>query len=158
MNCVLSLSHGNSTPERGFSINKMILEIHGYSTYEDTLIALRLVKDELLRVGDETKFPVTRELLSEVKVSYSRYEADREVEKVDGEIFEAKSAISVANDLILQAQNDLEVALQNKGKDVQRNLIESATAKLKVGNERKRKFEDDLCKLERKRKKMIPSK
>jgi len=41
---------------------------------------------------------------------------------------------------------------------LKRNLIESATAKLKVGNERKRKFEDDLCKLERKRKKMISSK
>ena len=51
---VVSLSHRNSTPERGFSINKLILEVHGYSTYEDTLTALRLVKDELLRVGGES--------------------------------------------------------------------------------------------------------
>lgn len=143
MKCVLSLSHGNSTPERGFSINKLILETHGYSTYEDTLVALRLVKDEILHNGDETKFPIKRELLSEVKASYSRYEADcvarkaaqeaeqrkkkesevsasakenlnKEFEHVDSEIFEIKSAISVANDLILQAQNDLEEALQKK--------------------------------------------
>ena len=46
--CVLSLSHGNSTPEKGFLINKLILKVHGYCTYEDTLTALQLVKDELL--------------------------------------------------------------------------------------------------------------
>ena len=66
MKCVLSLSHGNSTPERGFSINKLILGIHGYSTYEDTLTALRFVKDELL---------------SDVKAAHSRYEADRVARK-----------------------------------------------------------------------------
>ena len=30
MKCVLSLSHGNAVPERGFSINKIMLESHGY--------------------------------------------------------------------------------------------------------------------------------
>ena len=134
--CVLSLSHGNITPERGFSINKLILEVHGYSTYEDTLTALRLVKDELLRVGGKTKL-ITKELLADVKTSYTRYEADRiakkagqeaelrskkdseaadgaaresihkEVKKVENDISEAKYGISVANDLILQAQSDL---------------------------------------------------
>ena len=29
--CVLSLSHGNSAPENGFSINKRIIDIHGNS-------------------------------------------------------------------------------------------------------------------------------
>ena len=33
---ILSLSHGNSTPEKGFSRNKLILEVHGYSMREDT--------------------------------------------------------------------------------------------------------------------------
>ena len=185
--CVLSLSHGNSTPERGFSINKLILEVHGYSTYEDTLTALRLVKDELLRVGGETKFPITKELLSEVKLSYSKYEADRvarkaakeaelkrkkecaaeaaakeyvnkELEKIEDEISDAKAGLSVANDLILQAQSDLEKALQKKGNHLQRNLLESANSKLKVGTDRKRKFQDDLDDLEQKRKKMLSSK
>ena len=54
-----------------------------------------------------------------------------------------------ANDLILQAQSDLEKALENKGKGIQSQLTETATARLKVGNERKQKFEEDLCKLER---------
>ena len=160
--CVLSLSHGNSTPERGFSINKLILEIHGYSKYEDTLTGLWFVKDEILRVGDETKFPITKYLLADIKASYTRYEADRvakkaaqvaelrrkkeskaavaareslhkEVEKVVNDISEANLGISVANDLILQAQSDLKKALENKGKGIQRQLVETATAKLKVG-------------------------
>ena len=29
--CVLSLSHGNSAPESGFSINKSMLEVYGHS-------------------------------------------------------------------------------------------------------------------------------
>ena len=41
-----------------------------------TLTALWLVKDELLQVGGETKFPVTKELLADIKASYTRYEAD----------------------------------------------------------------------------------
>ena len=77
----------------------------------------------------------------------------KEVEKVENNISEAKSGISVTNDLILQAQGYLEKAQETKGEVVQKQLIE--TAKFKVGNERKRKFEEDLCKLEleKKRKK-----
>ena len=48
--------------------------------------------------------------------------------------------------------------LWKKGKGIQRQLIETATAKLKVGNERKQKFEEDLCKLERKKNKLMSSK
>lgn len=39
--CVLSLSHGNAVPERGFSINKILLEAHGTSMDESTIQAHR---------------------------------------------------------------------------------------------------------------------
>ena len=81
----------------------------------------------------------------------ARESIHKEADKVENDISEAKSGISVANDLALQAQSDQEKALENKGKGIQRQLIETATAKLKVGNERKRKFEEDLCKLEKKK-------
>ena len=48
MKCVLSISHGNSAPENGFSINKHILDIYGHSLKEDTIEALRVVKDAIL--------------------------------------------------------------------------------------------------------------
>ena len=66
---VLSVSHGNSTPERGFSINKIMLETHEYTIYEDTIVTLRIVKDELNRVGSVTKFNIDKELIREVKIS-----------------------------------------------------------------------------------------
>ena len=39
------LSHGNSGAERGFSITKQHLELHGNKTNEDILNPLRNVKD-----------------------------------------------------------------------------------------------------------------
>ena len=69
--CVLSLSHGNSIPERGFSVNKRLLVIHGYGTYDDSIIALAMVKDELLRVAGVLEFPIIRELLGSVLLGVS---------------------------------------------------------------------------------------
>ena len=66
--CVLSVSHGNSTPECGFSINKIMLETHGYTIYEDAIVTLKIVKDELNRVGSVTKFNIDKELIKEVKL------------------------------------------------------------------------------------------
>ena len=40
---ILTLPHGNAEPERGFSINKALLAVHGW-----TLEALRLVKDYII--------------------------------------------------------------------------------------------------------------
>lgn len=44
--CVFSLSYGNSTPGRGFSMSKQMPESHGFTMYLEILEALRLVKDE----------------------------------------------------------------------------------------------------------------
>ena len=41
-NCVLSFSHGNAAPERGFSLNKKLLDIHGTSIQDETITALKI--------------------------------------------------------------------------------------------------------------------
>ena len=180
--CVLSLSHGNAIPERGFSINKQILNIHGYSTYSVTLEALRL-KDELHRVGGEANFKITRELLEDVKASYQRYEADRvarealkaqdlakqqriaeeksaqaalddELGKIDVEIEKCKASLDVANGLISEAQSDLNQAVGSAEKNDLIGLVKTASGKLNVGNDRKRQCEGELRKLEAKKSKL----
>ena len=78
---VLSLSHGNVVPERGFSINKYLLSVHENSIKEDTIVTLRLVKDELRLVGGLSNFKITRSLMVSVKVSYIRYQAYLDAEK-----------------------------------------------------------------------------
>ena len=66
--CVLSISHGNTIPEQGFSINKYLLSIHGTSTSNETIIAWRLVKDFIL-VGGYMKFSVNKNLILSVKTA-----------------------------------------------------------------------------------------
>ena len=137
------MSHGNNTPERGFSVNKRLLDVHDYSTYEDTIIALRMVKDELLRVGGVLEFPITRELLDSLSASWSNCEADRlarpqeenaqrkkreqmkeenerkivaekQVAEIDDKIVQCKSNISVANDLIDLAPVNIKQTVEGK--------------------------------------------
>ena len=44
----------------------------------DTIVALRIVKDELRRVGEVVNFKFTKELIDEVKGARSKYMADLE--------------------------------------------------------------------------------
>lgn len=57
----LSLSHANASPERGFSINKMMIN-NKESIKEDTIISLRFVKDALLSYSSIENFPVTKRI------------------------------------------------------------------------------------------------
>ena len=81
MKCILSMSHGNSAPESGFSINKHILDIHGHSLKEDTIEAIRVVKDAILRYPSLLDIPITKEMIKNVKASRQRYQADLEVKR-----------------------------------------------------------------------------
>lgn len=47
---VSCISHSNSVTERGFSINKRLLDIHGNSTLNDRILALRMVKNHISSV------------------------------------------------------------------------------------------------------------
>ena len=53
-----------------------MLETYGYTINEDTIIVLRIVKDELNHAGS-VKFNIYKKLIEEVKLSYSKYEADQ---------------------------------------------------------------------------------
>ena len=59
--CVLP--HANADPEQGFSLNKKILDVHGSSIQEDTIVALRFVKDELILRGGVLNIKLNRELI-----------------------------------------------------------------------------------------------
>ena len=86
MKCVLSLSHGNTVPERGFSMNKIMLESHGYTIDNDTIAALILVKDSIRKEGGVDKFPITRKLLNYSFKSYAKYQVDLASKRREDEI------------------------------------------------------------------------
>lgn len=66
MLAALSLSHGNVIPERGFSLNKYVLQ-NRESLKENTIEAIRITKDYLVHFENITDFPITKKLLT---VSY----------------------------------------------------------------------------------------
>ena len=79
--CILAISHGNSAPENGFSINKNMLEVHGNSIEPETIEALRLVKDTILTFDSIVDIPITRDFIGSVKSARQRYFADLEIKK-----------------------------------------------------------------------------
>ena len=71
---MLVLPHGNSEPERGFSINRDILQVHGSSIKEDTIVAVRMVKDHIIADKGMMNIPITRGLLKSCSDAYQKYE------------------------------------------------------------------------------------
>ena len=61
--CVLSIPHGNSDPERGFFVNKTLLNVHRASTGEETIETVRFVKDFIIRNGGLANIQVTRSMI-----------------------------------------------------------------------------------------------
>lgn len=87
MKCLFSISRGNIVPERGFSINKLLLDTHGSSTENDMIIdsstendliidsstendmindmkTLQMVKENILSGACIMKVSVNKQLLS----------------------------------------------------------------------------------------------
>ena len=147
---ILSLSHGNAVPERGFSINKYILSTHGNSLKEDTIVALRLVKDELCYVGGLENFKITKPLIKAVKGSYGKYEkyleAQRELEAKQKQIEQEKNENEKENTTriqLLQKVNkdiaftkdtikQLEATLDEANKDIREALQEPGLVKDRI--------------------------
>ena len=86
----------------------------------------------------------------------AKNERERTIQELDIEINQCKASITVAEDLILDAQKNLNEALSEKV--LKGELIQQASSKLTVGNERKRKFQEDLIKLQKKRAKKVKKK
>ena len=175
--CVLSLLHVNVEPEHGFYINKSLLIIHGYSTKDETIAALRLVKDFVIERGGIEEIKVTQELLRSCERARERYgtflEQQRKVEEqmklarvkeglakqtkaavseVDNEIRFLKKGIEVAETSVEEGNHELGEAM--KGKTLNRDKIVLCQSKITMGLKRKTELNENLRKLEEKKMKL----
>lgn len=76
----LSLSHGQATVERGFSLNtNLIVE----NLQEESIVAQRIVHDNISFNGGVLEIPLTKELLISVKGSHQKYLASLNAKKED---------------------------------------------------------------------------
>lgn len=177
--CVLVLPHGNAEPERGFSINKHLLDIHGSATKEDTLIALRMVKDWIVRVGGVENIVVTKELMKFCYKAREKYMEHLRLEKEKKELKakkekEAATALEVAStdvklkEELRQHKNDLEtlkadinnaesvlkegnkeLSVLLKVKNVDRTKMKICQTKMDMAIKRKDELEEEVKTLER---------
>ena len=67
---LLCLSHGNSSPEIDFSLSKQLINSHGTSIYDNTIIALHLAKDYSKKIGVVMNFPMDRGLLMSIQSTH----------------------------------------------------------------------------------------
>ena len=158
-----------------------IVDSKGYAMQNDTISALRFVKAELNRVGGVLNFPITQNLITQVKGARAKYMADleeknrlrqeeekrieesqtaiskaqiakTECEKIDSEIKKCEVNLKVANKIVEDGNKQLQDALSKSKLD--RNKIQQAQSKIETGLERKRKIENELHSLQQKRKKL----
>jgi hypothetical protein len=73
----LSLSHGQADVERGFSLNKHILNDRSLLS-EKVLCATRTVKEVLIRHGSVTSVPITPALIAAYRGAHKLYKDDLE--------------------------------------------------------------------------------
>ena len=173
--CVLSLPHANVEPERGFSINKSLLSIHGYSTNDETILAL--VKDFIIQRGGIEKSKVTQNLLRSCERARERYgaflEQQRKVEeqmklarvkeelakqtkdavsKLENEIRFLKKGIEVLEASVKEGNHKLGEAM--KGNTLNQNKIVLYQSKITMRLKKKTELNENLRKLEEKKMKL----
>ena len=82
---ILTLSHGHVQVEGGFSVNKNVLRCN---MSQDTIVALRIVNDQLNYAGDILKDSITSDLMKSVGKAKMRYDMSLSEAKTTDEAIE----------------------------------------------------------------------
>ncbi|CAF1074423.1 unnamed protein product [Adineta steineri] len=132
--CLLSLSHGNSDVERGFSQNNNLVSDERSSLNEVTINGLRATCDgvKFFGGGKVHMVPITATLISNVKDAHSRYvKANEEQNKILNSVRcgDEKRACDAGH------LDEEEIELLNKQKILQQDLV-SAMKMLEEGSTR----------------------
>ena len=79
------LSHGNADPERGFSINKRLIDIHGYNIQEQIIQTVRLVNDYLIQLGGLEIIVINRHLIQMCSDAHFKYLSEQDLKRKQSE-------------------------------------------------------------------------
>ncbi len=148
---VLSISHGQADVERGFSLNKATLRTDRNGMNQDTLVALRIVKDNVSQYDKVIDVPITKGLIKAHRAAHQNYQTylkkkresqtavtesinkrkiETETEKLEQERNKCVADQKKAEMMISEANNRIAAAVKaNKFDDVR-----AAHAILEAGN------------------------
>jgi len=68
-----TLSHSNTSPERGFSVNNALVTTDRGTLSERSTVIIRVVKEAVCVFGSCTKVPITKDLIHSVRYAHSEY-------------------------------------------------------------------------------------
>ena len=167
-----SLSGQCTMSERGFSINKKMLDIHDHgSSTKETIVALRFIKDELIHRGGPLKIPLTKELLKSRRNARSSYfalmkhkqkeqdEALKEKEKekaskreVLDQLKRQLDSVNTGISVALKAVEDgnMEMGEEMQKKKVDMDKLKLSQSKVAMGMKRKSELEVEADKVKKK--------
>lgn len=136
MLAICTLSHGNADPERGFSTNKHMLNIHGSSTDQKTIEALRLVKDYINLNGGVSNIKISKDLIKRCSMARQRYEEDLKAQR------SLKKSMEEAEK---EKKDEEESKQRRKLEEAElKSDLESTNKKLKISNELLKDGESEL--------------
>lgn len=130
---VLSISHGNAVPERGFSLNKNLLE-NRTSLKEETIVALRVVKDSVILHGGVGNFPIDKGLLNSVKNSRAAYQVHLDNAQTEDSEKKKRKAENENNLKLKKQKIDKTDEIKNQLKE-ERVKLEAAESLIKKGKD-----------------------
>lgn len=176
----LCVSHGNADPERGFSLNKAILDGRE-SLKDDTIIALRIVKDHLILHERIENFKISQRLLYFASKARQEYQNHQEMERkksiehaarkrqaeenektskkrkesvneINQLINEETFKLKAAEDLIVKGNSMLEAAIANN--NISKQKVQEAKALIDMGLKTSKSIKDTLDTLNKKKENM----
>ena len=136
MVAVCTLSHRNSDSERGFSTNQHMFSVHGTSTDQKTIEALRLVKDDKNLHGGVGKIKVCTDIIKRCSMARRRYEEDLKAQRALKKDEEEAKKEKTEKEEARQRRILLELEL--------RNVLERTNKNLKLSNELLKDRESEL--------------
>ena len=170
--CVQCISHGNSDSERGFSLNKTLLCVHRASIGEETIEAVRFVKNVIIRNRGLANIQVPHSLIRSSQNARQWYESylvekrrleEEEKEKnqekdswisakrawenkqIECDIDQLKAGLEVAEQSVIEGNNDFAKSLKSWSLD--RKEIVCVQSKINMGVKRKIEFNREIIEL-----------
>jgi hypothetical protein len=148
---LLLLSHGQATVERGFSVNKEVLEVN---QSEESVLARRRVKDHIQSIGGLSSFVITDDLITlglQARKRYGEHLEEKKRKSEKGRQAQKRKPIEQEIEVLSKKKKQLQVdrdrLLTESVKALDRAEAVGNLAKLAKGNALRRAADDKLKEL-----------
>ena len=138
----LCLPHGNADVERSLSINKKLVTAERTLLAEESVNGLRLTRDAVSMYKKIDDIPITKGMLSSVRLAHSKYKERIEAEKADALLLEAKRKEDAQKQKEEKEKREKQQHEKRKLNDKEKE-VKKSEAELKIDMERANQIFDE---------------